>query len=138
MDSQDPEDLELTLSQLAGEPTQLSQPLISRRHLRNEAEPSESHVQPRSDSNLQQLASLRLDARALVIVLEVEATLSGGHQVIFEGCFENTNEGQMVSRFSNENGHRLWLQGPLNHLSRERRTSFIAAVLRRILEFLNI
>jgi hypothetical protein len=42
-----------------------------------------------------------------------------GHQVVFEGCFQNTNEGQMVSRLSNEVGHHLWLQGPLNHLGGE-------------------
>ena len=84
------------------------------------------------------LSSLQHDAIALVIVLESEAMLIGGHQVVFEGCFENTNEGQMVSRFSNEIGHRLWLHGPLNHLSRERRASYIASVLRRIMEFLEV
>jgi hypothetical protein len=39
--------------------------------------------------------------------------LVGGHQAVFEGCFQNTNEGQMVSRLSDEVCHRLWLQGPL-------------------------
>jgi hypothetical protein len=61
-----------------------------------------------------------------------------GHQVVFEGCFQNTNEGQMVSRLSDEVGHRLWFQGPLNHLGSERRTSYIAAIFRKILEFLYI
>jgi hypothetical protein len=45
--------------------------------------------------------------------------LVGGHQVVFEGCFQNTNEGHMVSRLSDEIGHRLWLQDPLNHLGGE-------------------
>jgi hypothetical protein len=63
---------------------------------------------------------------------------TGGHQVVFEGCFQNTNEGQMVSRLSNDVGHRLWLQGPLNHLGDERRTSYIIAILGKILEFLHI
>ena len=36
----------------------------------------------------------------------------------------------MVIRLSNDIGHRLWLQGPLNYLSGE--------VFRRILEFLHI
>jgi hypothetical protein len=49
---------------------------------------------------------------------------------MFEGCFENTNESQMVSRFSNEVGHRFWLQGSLNHLSREQTTNYIAEVFR--------
>jgi hypothetical protein len=45
--------------------------------------------------------------------------LVGGHQVVFEGYFENTNVGHMVTRLSDDIGHRLWLQGPLNHLGGE-------------------
>ena len=141
MDSQNPDDWELSLSQLPDDPFPLTQPSASRQRVRDEAETSERRVQARIDPGLQQqqmLSSLQLDARALVIVLESEAMLIGGHQVVFEGCFENTNEGQMVSRFSNEIGHRLWLHGPLNHLSRERRASYIASVLRRIMEFLDV
>jgi hypothetical protein len=33
----------------------------------------------------------------------------GGHQLMFEGCFENINERQMMTCFSNEVGYRLWL-----------------------------
>jgi hypothetical protein len=84
------------------------------------------------------LRALQLDAIALVIVLEVEAMLVGGHQVVFERCFENTNVGYMVTRFSNDIGHRRWLQGLLNHLGGERRANYIAEVLRRILEFLHV
>jgi hypothetical protein len=58
--------------------------------------------------------------------------------MVFEGCFENHNEEQRVSRISSEVGNRLWLQGPLNLLTREQRASFIAAVILRILEFLNV
>jgi hypothetical protein len=35
--------------------------------------------------------------------------LIGGHQVVFEGCFQNINKGQMVNRLSNDVGHHLWL-----------------------------
>lgn len=138
MDSQDPDEWELSLSQLPEDPFQSSQPSTSRRRVRDEAGPSERRVQPRPDPSLQQLAFVNLqpDARALVIVLEAEASLTGGRQMVFEGCFENTNEGQMVSRFSNEMGHRLWLRGPLTYLSDERRASYVSAVLRQILEFL--
>jgi hypothetical protein len=48
--------------------------------------------------------------------------------VVFERCFENTNEGQIVNRFSNEVGHHIWLQGPFNHLSREWKANYIVAV----------
>jgi hypothetical protein len=58
--------------------------------------------------------------------------------VVFEGCFQNTNEGQMVSCLSDELGHHLWLQGPLNHLGGERRANYIAEVLYKILEFLHV
>jgi hypothetical protein len=62
----------------------------------------------------------------------------GGHQVVFEGCFQNTNEGQMVSRLSDEINHRLWLQGPHNHLGGEWRVSYIVAIFCKILEFLHV
>ena len=44
----------------------------------------------------------------------------------------------MVIRLSNDIGHRLWLQGPFNHLGSERKANYIAKVLRRILEFLHV
>jgi hypothetical protein len=62
----------------------------------------------------------------------------GDHRVVFEGCFENTNADHKVTRLSDDISHRLWLQGPLNHLGGERRTSYIVEVLRRILEFLHV
>jgi hypothetical protein len=62
----------------------------------------------------------------------------GSHQVVFQGCFENTNEGQIISRFSNELGHRLWLQGPFNHLSGQQRPKYITIILHQILEFLHV
>lgn len=137
MESQDPDDWQLPLSQLPVDP---SQPSSSRRRLRDEAGPSERCVQPRTEPGISQftLPALQLDNRALVIVLESEPMLSGNYQMVFEGCFENNNEGQMVSRISSEVGHRFWLQGQLNLLTRERRASFIAAVILRILEFLSV
>ena len=109
--------------------------------MRDEEGPSERHVQPRVEANLQQLPltslrALQSDARTLVIVLEAEVMLVEGHQVMFEGCFDNTNTRHMVTRFSNDIG--LWLQGPLNNLGGERRANYIAEVLRRILEFLHV
>jgi hypothetical protein len=140
MDSQNPDDWKLSLSQLPEDPFQSSQPSTSRRRVRDEAEPSERRVQPRSDPSPRQLSFVNLqpDAKALVIVLEAEAILTGGHQLVFEGCFSNTNEGQMVSRYSNEVGHRLWLQEPLTYLSNEQRSSFISVMLHQILEFLYV
>jgi hypothetical protein len=106
-------------------------------------ETSECRVQPRLDLDTQQLPllslkSLQLDARVLVIILKAEAMFIGGHQVVFEGCFQIINKCQMVSRLSDEVGHRLWLQGPLKHLGGEPRVSYIAVILRKILEFLYV
>jgi hypothetical protein len=111
--------------------------------LRDEEGLSERHVQPCVEADLQQLPLISLralqpDARVLVIVLEAEAMLVEGHQVVFEGYFENTNTGHMVTRLSDDIGHRLWLQGPLNHLGGKQRANYIAEVLRRILEFLYV
>ena len=140
MASQDPEDCELPLTQV---PVQFSQPSTSRRHLKDEEQPFERHTQPRLDLGPQQaplasLRSLHLGAKALVIVLESEALLIHGHQVIFERSFENNNEVQIVTRLSDNIGHRLYLQGPLNHLGSERRASYITLVLHQILEFLYV
>jgi hypothetical protein len=44
----------------------------------------------------------------------------------------------MVSHLFDEVGHRLWLQSPLNHLGGEWQTSYIAVILRKILEFLYV
>ena len=57
---------------------------------------------------------------------------------MFEGCFQYTNEGQMVSRLSDEVDHHLWLQGPLNHLGGEWRASYITIIFCKILEFLHV
>jgi hypothetical protein len=43
-----------------------------------------------------------------------------------------------MSRLSNEVCHRLWFQGPLDHLGGEWRASYIAAIFRKILEFLYV
>jgi hypothetical protein len=111
--------------------------------VREKTEASEHRVQPCSDLDLQQLPltslkNLQPDAKALIIILEAGTLLIRGHQVVFEGCFLNTNEGQMVSRLFDEVGHRFWFQGPLNHLSSERRTSYIVIILCKILKLLYV
>jgi hypothetical protein len=74
----------------------------------------------------------------LFSLTNTEAMLVGGHQVVFEGCFENTNVGYMVTCLFDNIGHRLWLQGPLNHLGDEMRANYITKVFRHILEFLYV
>ena len=137
MESEDPDDWQLPLSQLS---VDSNQPSTSRRRARDETEPSECCVQPQIELGIPQflLPVLQLKNKALVIVLESEPTLSGSYQMVFEECFENNAEEQMVSRISGDGGHRLWLQGPFNLLTRERRANYVAAILLRILEFLSV
>ena len=103
MESQDPDDWQLRLSQLLVDP---DQPSTSRWRARDEAEPSERCVPPRIERDIPQfsLLVLQLENKALVIVLESELMLSGSYQMIFEGCFENNAEKQMVSRISGDGG----------------------------------
>ena len=88
MESQDPDDLEMQLSQLL---VDRDQPSTSRRRARDEAEPSKCYVQPRTKPDIPQflLPILQLENKALVIVLEFELMLSRSYQMVFEGCFEN-------------------------------------------------
>ena len=76
MESQDPNDWQLSLSQSLVDP---DQPSTSRRCARNEMEPSEHCIQPRTELDILQfsLPVLQLENKALVIVLESEPTLSG-------------------------------------------------------------
>ena len=108
MESQDPDDWQLPLSQLPVDP---NHPSASRRRVRDEAEPSERCVQPRTEPDIPQfsLPVLQFENKDLVIVLEFEPTLSRSYQMIFEGCFENNVEEQMMSRIFGDGGHRFWL-----------------------------
>ena len=137
MESQDPDDWQLSLSQLPVDP---NQPSTSKRLSRDEAGPSEHCIQLQTEPGIPQfsLPVLQLEKKALVIVLESKRTLSGSYQMVFEGCFENNVEEQMVSCISGDGGHRLWLQGSFNLLTRERRANYVAAILLHILEFLSV
>ena len=137
MESQDPDDWQLPLLQLLVDP---DQPSTLRKRAQDEAEPSERCVQPQIKLGIPQfsLPVLQLENKALVIVLESEPTLSKSYQMVFEGYFENNAEEQMVTRISSDEGHRLWLQGSFNLLTRERKANYVVAILLHILEFLNV
>ena len=111
-----------------------------RRRARDEAESSERCVQPRTELGIPQflLPVLQLENKALIIVLESKPTLSGSYQMVFDRCFEKNTEEQMVSCISGDGGHRLWLQGPFNLLTREQRANYVAAIFLRILDFLSV
>ena len=137
VESQDPDDWQMPLLELLVDP---DQPSTSRRRARDEVESFERCVQPRTKLDILQfsLLVLQLENKALVIVLESKPMLSRSYQLVFEGCFENNAREQMVSRISGDEGHRLWLQGSFNLLTRERRANYVVAILLHILEFLNV
>ena len=68
-------------------------------------------------------------------MLEFEPTLFESYQMVFEGCFENYTRERIVSRIFSDGGHCLWLQGPFNLLTRERRANYVVAIFLCILEF---
>ena len=137
MKSQDLDDWQLPLLQSL---IDRDQPSTSRRRTRDEAGPSERHIQLQIEPCIPQfsLLVLQLENKALVIMLDSKPTLSGSYQMMFEGCFENSGEKEMVSRIFGDGGHHFWLQGPLNLLTREQRANYITAILLHILEFLSV
>ena len=83
MESQDPDDWQLPLSQL---PIDSNQPSTSKRRARDEVKPSEHCIQPQILPNIPQfsLLVLQLENKALVIVLKFEPMLCGSYQMVFE------------------------------------------------------
>ena len=104
MESQDPNDWQLSLSQL---PIDLDQPSTSRCHIQDKIGPSKHCVQPQIEPGISQfsLRILQLENKALVIVLEFEPTLSDNNQMVFERCFKNNAKEQMMSRIFGDGGH---------------------------------
>ena len=74
--------------------------------------------------------------RSLVIVIEVERAHAGHTKAVFEGRFHN--EDTEVHAWSQVEGagHYRWLQGPMNHLARERQLEYIADTMRQVFNFL--
>ena len=102
--------------------------------------PLNAEFNPQTELGIPQfsLPVLQLKNKVLVIMLEFEPMLSGSYQMVFEGCFENNTEEQMVSHIFGDGGHRLWLQRPFNLLTREQKANYVVAILLRILEFLSV
>ena len=104
-----------------------------------EAGPSTRRKRPRIDQLWH--GNLQDDARALVILLQVGSVEPGGHEVTFQGCFEGTNREQtlwcMVPTREGR-GHQRFLEGPVHPLARADRTGYVAATVRRILDFLQM
>ena len=136
----DPEaELELSLSQLPNQPSQLaiSSPLPL--HPRDEAGPSRPLKTPRIEQRWH--GNLDRDARALVILLQVGCVEKGTRDVTFEASYEGLNEDQyfcMMKPDREGTGHQRWLKGPVNPLTKAERANYVANTVRRILKFLQM
>ena len=139
VESQPDEELDLSLTQLPVQPPQLvvsEPPLI---YFQDEAGPSRPLKQPRLEQRWH--GNLQRDARALVILLQVGCVEPGTREVTFEGCFEGLNDDQylyMVRPIRGSPGHSRWLKGPVNPLAKADRANYVAATVKRILEFLEM
>lgn len=139
LDPESQEQLELSLSQLPEQEYQPPNPLPSQGHQQEEAGPSEQRKRPRLDQLWH--GNLQDDAQALVILLQHGSLEVGGRDVFFEGCFEGSNKEQyfcMVRPIKDSPGHQRWLKGPVRPLPRIERTAYVARIVQRILEFLEM
>lgn len=144
MESQDPEsqadeELELSLSQLPVQPLQPAMPIPPRARPQDEAGPSRPVKQPRMEQRWH--GNLQGDARALVILLQVGCVEPGTQEVTFEGSFEGLNNSQYtycVRPIKGSAGHHRWLEGPVNPLAKANRADYVAATVKRILNFLQM
>lgn len=132
-------------TQALEEPVQLSQPSAPEDLRPSMEETFQRQVRPRLEvlGNRPSHASLDSNARALVILLEVGRVAPGGPKMLFGGCFEGLNKDQLLGWdvLPTEvlvGSHRRCLRGPVDHVDKEHRTEFIATLLRRILDFLEM
>jgi len=103
------------------------------------SQPSTSRRRPRDEELEEPRRRRRIpSSRSLVIVFEVEPAHAGSGEAIFSGRFHN--EDTEVQAWSQEEGvgHYRWLQGPMNHLPRERQLEYIAETMRQIFDFLRL
>ena len=90
--SQNLEDWEFSLNHVPNDLIQLFQLSTLKQRAWDEAETFERCIQPCPELDLQQLLltslkSLQPNVKVLVFILEAEAMLIRGHQVVFEGYF---------------------------------------------------
>lgn len=138
-DPQTEAEFELSLSQLPDQPLLLRDLALPHRHPRDEAGPSRPLKQPRIERRWH--GNLDINARALVILLQVGCVEPGTRDVTFEATYEGKNNDQyfcMVRPLEGSRGHQRWLEGPVNPLTKAERANYVAATIKRILDFLQM
>jgi hypothetical protein len=76
-----------------------------------------------------------------VILLQVGSMEPGGHEIIFQAHFQKPNLDQYCGTSlprAGDRGYHRYLDGHVSPLLRDQRTTFVALILHRILEFLTM
>ena len=128
------------MSQLPQHPLHFQEPMVSRRPPPVEVGPSKQRLKKPCLDQLWH-GNLQDDAQVLLILLQRGSVEPGGREVFFEGCYEGLKKDHfycMVRPMVGSRGHQQWLQGPVNHLPRMHRTTYVTQTLKKILEFLEM
>ena len=117
-------------------PVILSQPSSSRRRPQDE-EPPAPRRRPREEEPPTPRRRRRIPSnRSLVIVFEVEPAYDGIAEGVFARQFHNEDTEVHAWLEVEGVGYYRWLQGPMDHLLRERQLEFIGDCMRQIFNFL--
>ena len=110
---------------------------LPRQHLRNdEAKASRPLKQPRIERRWH--GNLDANARSLVILLQIRCVEPSTRDVTFEATYEGSNRDQFARPVEGMPGHQHNLKGPVNPLTKAERSSYVAATIKRILDFLQM
>ena len=68
-------------------------------------------------------------------MLQVRYVELGTRDVTFEATYEGSNKDQFARLVEGMPGHQRYLKGPINPLTKVKRSSYVAATMKRILDF---
>lgn len=103
------------------------------------SQPSSSQRRPQDEEPCELRRRRRIPSnKSLVIIFDVEPVYKGRPERVFVGQFHNKDT--KVHAWSQLKGLRYyrWLQGPMNHLPREKQLKYIVDITRHFFNFLHI
>ena len=110
---------------------------LPQRHPRDdETKASRPLKQPRVERRWH--GNLDANARSLVILLQVGCVEPGTRDVTFEATYEGLNRDQFARPMEDMSGHQRYLKGLVNPLTKAECSSYVAATIKRILDFLQM
>jgi hypothetical protein len=81
---------------------------------------------------------LGANAPSFVLVLEVEPTIDGEHEILYEGIYQGDDVDVLMWFIEPILGHYQWLHGPLFQIFIDYKVKLFAHTIRCILRFLQI